>query len=355
MDSASAYIHTGGTAPAEQVSLSTGKITYLSADTLGSVRGIISPAGTLTATTSYDTWGNPKTPGGLTSYTPFGYAGGYTDPTGLIYLINRYYDPATGQFLSVDPDVSQTGQPYAYAGDDPVNNTDPLGLRVGWWFILVTSQGPFASEADFENNFVLPLVGGFNQFWIARSTEPQNMYRVVDIYNQQFSWIHELKVGSQELSSRNRQQIFRDRAIISTQGRGFCNHVKNFPPPGYHCHPMGATGDKVAGGTWWFGPRAGQACQIVVIGSTGPPCPAEELGAWLNGFYWPSRKSSGQIPLNFVMVWNDIEYPGQVPVSVRARVRALVEQQNTCPLRDLYHLIPAMTWPRGRLSGQCFG
>jgi RHS repeat-associated protein len=41
--------------------------------------------------------------------------------------IGRYYDPVTGQFLSVDPDLAQTGEPYAYAGDDPVNETDPTG------------------------------------------------------------------------------------------------------------------------------------------------------------------------------------------------------------------------------------
>lgn len=40
------------------------------------------------------------TPGGLTATTPFGFAGGYTDPTDLIYLIHRYYDPSTGQFIS---------------------------------------------------------------------------------------------------------------------------------------------------------------------------------------------------------------------------------------------------------------
>ena len=39
--------------------------------------------GSLTASTSYDAWGNPETTGGLTAYTPFGFAGGYTDPTGL--------------------------------------------------------------------------------------------------------------------------------------------------------------------------------------------------------------------------------------------------------------------------------
>jgi len=42
-------------------------------------------------------------------------------------VIDRYYDPATGQFLSVDPDVAQTDQPYAYTEGDPVNETDPSG------------------------------------------------------------------------------------------------------------------------------------------------------------------------------------------------------------------------------------
>jgi hypothetical protein len=32
------------------------------------------------------------------------------------------------RFLSVDPAIGITGQPYAYAGDDPVNHTDPKGL-----------------------------------------------------------------------------------------------------------------------------------------------------------------------------------------------------------------------------------
>jgi uncharacterized protein RhaS with RHS repeats len=41
--------------------------------------------------------------------------------------VGRYYDPATGQFLSVDPLVDDTGQAYAYTGDDPVNEADPTG------------------------------------------------------------------------------------------------------------------------------------------------------------------------------------------------------------------------------------
>jgi RHS repeat-associated protein len=127
MDSGNAYIYTRSGTPAEQVSLATGTVRYLVTDALGSVRGVVNGSGSLTGTTSYDAWGNPETSGGLTASTPFGYAGGYTDQTGLIYLLNRYYDPATGQFLSVDPAVAQTLQPYAYANDNPVSQADPNG------------------------------------------------------------------------------------------------------------------------------------------------------------------------------------------------------------------------------------
>ena len=60
--------------------------------------------------------------------TPFGFEGGYTDPTGLEYLIHRSYDATTGQFLSVDPDVAETGEPYSFVSGDPVNGIDPSGL-----------------------------------------------------------------------------------------------------------------------------------------------------------------------------------------------------------------------------------
>ncbi|EQD70928.1 Rhs family protein [mine drainage metagenome] len=86
-------------------------VTYLVSDPEG-VRLTFDSSGTVTGEASYSAYGNVIA-GGLLNITPFGYAGGYTDPTGLIYLVNRYYDPSTGQFLSVDPLVSLTDQPYA--------------------------------------------------------------------------------------------------------------------------------------------------------------------------------------------------------------------------------------------------
>jgi uncharacterized protein RhaS with RHS repeats len=51
------------------------------------------------------------------------------DPTtGLIYLRARWYDPQTGQFLSIDPLQALTQHAYEYANDSPLNGTDPTGL-----------------------------------------------------------------------------------------------------------------------------------------------------------------------------------------------------------------------------------
>ncbi|MCU1493592.1 MAG: hypothetical protein JWO62_1356 [Acidimicrobiaceae bacterium] len=54
--------------------------------------------------------------------------------------INRYYDPGTGQFLSVDPLVDQTGLPYGYTGGNPVNYTDASGTSAGFTGPAVTER-----------------------------------------------------------------------------------------------------------------------------------------------------------------------------------------------------------------------
>ena len=57
-----------------------------------------------------------------------GYIGQTTDTSGLNYLHNRYQDPTTGIFLTVDPQITQTGQPYLYANGNPASLSDPSGL-----------------------------------------------------------------------------------------------------------------------------------------------------------------------------------------------------------------------------------
>ncbi|SEJ68006.1 RHS repeat-associated core domain-containing protein, partial [Arthrobacter sp. yr096] len=100
-------------------------------------------------TDQHDPWavlGNPTTPNpgspgvanaGFSSVLPSGItltAGGGIDIAGLEWLGARAYDPATRGFLSADPlapvlGAGWDGNPYSYAGNNPLNTTDPTGLQ----------------------------------------------------------------------------------------------------------------------------------------------------------------------------------------------------------------------------------
>ena len=99
-------------------------------DRAGSTRLITGSTGTVEGTYTYTPYGATERDTG-TATTPLDYDGKYTSSdTGLIYLRQRVYDPATAQFLSVDPLEKLTRAPYAYVEDNPVNAVDPLQPRV---------------------------------------------------------------------------------------------------------------------------------------------------------------------------------------------------------------------------------
>jgi len=124
-DGASYYLYGPDGVPFEQVTTA-GVVTYLHADQLGSIRMITSSTGTSVGTATYTAYGTRTTTG---TTSAFGYAGQYTDTeSGLQWLRARYYDPTTGQFLTVDPLTAATGARYAYAGGNPITGSDPSGL-----------------------------------------------------------------------------------------------------------------------------------------------------------------------------------------------------------------------------------
>ncbi len=136
-----AYLDPGsGQAPLAGYTLSTSRTTTLGTDLLGSVRLVTDPTGATIGAGAYDAWGNerpnPDTStgsgvtllAGMQGSQPFGFAGQYYDAAAGTYGMRaREYSPTQGQFESVDPLLDQTGQPYEYAGDNPVNHTDPTG------------------------------------------------------------------------------------------------------------------------------------------------------------------------------------------------------------------------------------
>ncbi|HEU5271549.1 MAG TPA: RHS repeat-associated core domain-containing protein, partial [Jatrophihabitans sp.] len=128
-DGSTDYIYGPGGLVIEQIA--TSGTSYLVHDQLGSTVALTNSSGAVSGGYGYTSYGGVLTHTG-TAATPIQYGDGYTDvETGLIYLQARYYDPATAQFLTIDPQLASTNEPYAYVDDNPLNLIDPLGAW-GW-------------------------------------------------------------------------------------------------------------------------------------------------------------------------------------------------------------------------------
>jgi RHS repeat-associated protein len=98
----------------------------------GSVRQLTNAAGAVTDEYEYDAYGNSFTKSGTTPNNYLYRGEQYDSDLGLYYLRARYYNPATGRFLSRDPEDGKAIDPktlhkYLYADGDPVNVIDPRG------------------------------------------------------------------------------------------------------------------------------------------------------------------------------------------------------------------------------------
>ncbi|MBM4460972.1 MAG: RHS repeat protein, partial [Chloroflexi bacterium] len=106
---------------------------FYHADGLGSVRGLSDLAGALTDAYTYDAFGAPRSHAGGAGQA-FTFAGEQGDgEVGLVFLRARYYDPAMGRFITIDPTWdgrTARNQRYTYGLNNPVIYTDPSGEAV---------------------------------------------------------------------------------------------------------------------------------------------------------------------------------------------------------------------------------
>jgi RHS repeat-associated protein len=95
-------------------------------DLVGSPAELVSPGGDLAGHQRQSLWGTTCWSG---ASTPLRFPGQYADDeTGLHYNSYRYYDPATGRYISPDPlGLTPAPNPHAYV-PNPTLLIDPLGL-----------------------------------------------------------------------------------------------------------------------------------------------------------------------------------------------------------------------------------
>ena len=131
----------------------TGAVRWLHQDVLGDVTLVTDAAGAVARRITLDPWGNklgsgtgPGSGGGTGAGTAeppgSGFLGMVTDPTGLICLGHRWYDPRTGRFLSPDPMAGGlytvgAWNAYSYGMNNPVLTADPSGLTSIWTIIAL--------------------------------------------------------------------------------------------------------------------------------------------------------------------------------------------------------------------------
>jgi RHS repeat-associated protein len=139
-DDTTSFVFGPGGLPVEQVAADNSVLFYHH-DQIGSTRLLTDATGAVQATYVYDPYGSLNAATGTVS-APLLYTGQYQDnESGHYYLRARYYDPATAQFLTVDPAVATTMSPYAYVAGNPLNAIDPSGLVSGQEIRVCIAKG----------------------------------------------------------------------------------------------------------------------------------------------------------------------------------------------------------------------
>jgi RHS repeat-associated protein len=102
----------------------------------GSVIGLTNSQGQLVNQYAYDPYGNRTSSSG-TAPDYFGFQGGYLLPSGLYHFGARYYNSADERWTQEDPLANigsfTQGDRYSFAGDDPINASDPTGDSIFSW------------------------------------------------------------------------------------------------------------------------------------------------------------------------------------------------------------------------------
>ncbi|MBI4022723.1 hypothetical protein HY375_00985, partial [Candidatus Berkelbacteria bacterium] len=109
-----------------------GGVEQLHGNQVGSITFSTSPTNPEGTSYGYEPFGTVADPSAPRRFGFVGQFGVQTDGSGLLYMRNRWYDPALGRFISPDPTGFAAGDTnlYRYVKNQPDRLVDPTGLEI---------------------------------------------------------------------------------------------------------------------------------------------------------------------------------------------------------------------------------
>jgi RHS repeat-associated protein len=142
--------------------------------------------GTVTDEYEYDAYGNSFTKSGTTPNNYLYRGEQYDSDLGLYYLRARYYNPATGRFLSRDPEAGKPIDPktlhkYLYANGDPINGIDPMGREDLVEYVTIAAKATFIATTVICGE--IELINHLVEWTLHKEGFPSVMTKPCDLFS----------------------------------------------------------------------------------------------------------------------------------------------------------------------------
>lgn len=248
-------------------------------DGAGHLTALIDATGQKAAEYWYGPFGELiETKGELSAANPFRYATIYHDQeTGLYYFGQRYYDPATAQWLNREPlGESESLNLYAYCHNDPINMVDILGLAPKW---LTAEQSVIYDKLASETIRASIQAGAVNPHMEADILNNMRQDGYISGYNSANEARLDAYYGTVGKVARENPNYISAGGVISSMIAGAIHIIPGNGPQG-----SGASDGSNTTGMLLFDTFRLNANSLVALGNPGSATIQGELSGFVAGY-----------------------------------------------------------------------